>query len=74
MVEMDSENGIWKNLICSTDHAFQHSAVRVGASAFANLDDERCLAVKITAEQPHRLFHVVDVISAKGIFSISRFK
>jgi hypothetical protein len=38
------------------------------------LDDERRLTVDAAAKQAHRLFEVVDVVGADGVFAVGQFE
>ena len=74
MVKVNGEDGIGEHLVRAADEAFEHQFVSIGTGTLADLDDEWCLAVNISAEQAHGLFEVVDVIGADGIFAVCCFK
>ena len=52
------------------DDGLEHALVGVLARALGDLDDEGGLRLEAAAKEPHRLFGVVDVVGADGVFAI----
>jgi hypothetical protein len=70
VVQVDSEDGLGKNIVSDADHRFEHFLMGVGAGTLANLYNEGSLAVHVAAEQAHGLLEVVDVVRANAVLSI----
>ena len=73
VVEMHGKNYVGKHFLRCANHRFEHPLVGVFSRAFRELNDKRRLALHAAAEQPEKLFHVVNVIGADGEFSVGDF-
>jgi hypothetical protein len=73
VIEMNGKDRIGENIRGGTDDRFEHPLVGVFSGALRNLNDERRLALDAAAEEAHRLFGVVDVVSADGEFAVGDF-
>jgi hypothetical protein len=74
MIKMDSEDRFRVNLISSTDQASEEQFICKASCTFADLDNERCLRIKIAPKETNDLFQIIDVVSPDGIFTIGMFK
>ncbi len=74
VVEMHRKNRFRKDLFGRANHGFQIPLVGVLARAFAELDDERRLALDVALEQANGLLQIVDVIRAQGILAVGDFE
>jgi predicted nuclease of restriction endonuclease-like RecB superfamily len=52
MIKVHGEDGSREDLVRAADQPFEHDLIGVRAGAFADLDNERCLAVEVTANNP----------------------
>lgn len=71
MVQVNGENGFREYFLGTADQPLEHGLVSIAARPFTDLDNKRCLTVKVALEKAHALFQVVDVVGPDRVFAIS---
>ena len=74
MVEVHGKNGLGIHGISGADESLKHALVGILAGTFGELDDKGRFAVDASLEQAERLFHIVDIVSTDGVFSVGDFE
>ena len=72
MIQMNRENGVRIDLLCRSDHCFEHSFVGITTSSLGKLDNKRRFGINTSLKQTENLLQIIDIVRSDRVLRVGK--